>query len=370
MSSQSEPRKPEEIESDIHQTRARLDDTLHALEERFSPQQLMSDAFDYVRQGGANDFMANLGRTVKQNPVPVMLTGVGLGWLMISQRRAGRHSHSAAITTPTASTHAPAPSHIPPSARATATQSVGAGATTGAGTTTYGTDPATSVTPSPATPSVATPGVATPGVSTPGMKGDSHYDSGASHQKQGRSGAMKDRAHHMTDNVKGRAQHMTSTLRDKTANAKSSSRAAMHNMSHRAQDAGAQTTHFIQEHPIVAGALGIAIGAALGSLFPATRIENERMGGMRDKAMHKAAEAGEHQADKAQAKVHEKAEQAKSDAAASSHASEKSGGAGTMATPGTATPGDSTVTSPTTRPTPGGSASTDTDSGHPPSRGG
>ncbi|MCP1364871.1 hypothetical protein BIS06_06455, partial [Halomonas sp. BBD48] len=178
-------------------------------------------------------------------------------------------------------------------------RSVGASATgpetTGAGTTSTGKDPASvgaSATYSSATPPV---GEAPPE---------------ADHTGRGNSG--KEKARHMTDNVKGRAQSMGSSFRERASHARSGSRSAMRNAGYRAQGAGEQSLNFIQEHPIVAGAIGVAIGAALGSMFPSTRLENERVGRYRDRAVHKAAEAGRHQADMAQHKVHEKAEQAKS----------------------------------------------------------
>ena len=87
-------RSPEEIESEIHQVRERLDDTLTALEEKLSPQHLINDTFDYIRHGGANDFFANLGKSVKQNPLPATLSGIGLGWLMVSSTKQGHTNHS------------------------------------------------------------------------------------------------------------------------------------------------------------------------------------------------------------------------------------------------------------------------------------
>jgi hypothetical protein len=74
--------RPEEIESSIRQTRAEMDATLHALEERLTPGQLIDQGIDYLRHSGANEFVGNLGNSVKRNPVPVALVGIGLAWLM------------------------------------------------------------------------------------------------------------------------------------------------------------------------------------------------------------------------------------------------------------------------------------------------
>ncbi|GHA87308.1 DUF3618 domain-containing protein [Modicisalibacter luteus] len=301
MSEHTPRRSPEEIETDIYETRARLDDTLHELEARLSPQRLVDTAFDYVRQGGANDVMARVGRVVKRNPYPVVLTGIGLGWLAVSQYNAQRKTEQAHTNLPVRQSDANLPVAQPsmPVTDEPPRRSVGASATgpetTGAGTTSTGKDPA-SVGAS-ATYSSATPPV---GEAPPDIDDSSRRNAG------------KEKARHMTDNVKGRAQSMNNSFRERASSVRNGSQSAMRNAGARAQGAGTQSLNFIQEHPIVAGAIGVAIGAALGSMFPTTRVENERVGRYRDRAMNKAAEAGRQQADMAQHKVHEKAEQAKS----------------------------------------------------------
>ncbi|MEC9482440.1 MAG: DUF3618 domain-containing protein, partial [Halomonas sp.] len=88
--SQNQRRSPDEIEADIRETRSELDETLHELEDRFSRERMKQAAYDRVRGGGTNEFFANLGKTVKENPIPFLVTGVGLGWLMMAQRKAQR----------------------------------------------------------------------------------------------------------------------------------------------------------------------------------------------------------------------------------------------------------------------------------------
>ena len=53
------------------------------------------------------------------------------------------------------------------------------------------------------------------------------------------------------------------------------------------------------EQPLVLGALGFALGAALGAGLPPTAREDELMGEMRDEYVHKAKQVGEEQLDKA-----------------------------------------------------------------------
>ena len=74
---------PAELERDIDRTRASLGRTVDALERRLSPGELLDQALGMAREQGGQ-FAANLGRSVRNNPMPVILTGVGLAWMMAS----------------------------------------------------------------------------------------------------------------------------------------------------------------------------------------------------------------------------------------------------------------------------------------------
>ena len=75
----------ERIERDLEGTRSRLNQGLNELQEKVAPRQLAGDFVDYVRQSGGSEFAQNLMASVRRNPVPVVLVGVGLLWLMASQ---------------------------------------------------------------------------------------------------------------------------------------------------------------------------------------------------------------------------------------------------------------------------------------------
>lgn len=80
------------IEHDLEQTRVRLDATIDALQERFSPGQMLDQAIAWGREGGGAEFADNLMRTVRTNPMPVVLMGAGMAWLMASRPApAGSH---------------------------------------------------------------------------------------------------------------------------------------------------------------------------------------------------------------------------------------------------------------------------------------
>lgn len=75
-------RRPEEIQAEIRRTREQMDGTLSAIEQRFTPGQLVDQGLNYLRQSGGQEFVSNLGQQAKQNPLPVVLVGIGLAWLM------------------------------------------------------------------------------------------------------------------------------------------------------------------------------------------------------------------------------------------------------------------------------------------------
>ena len=84
-------RRPEEILAEIERTRTDMDATLSAIEHRLTPGQLVDQGIDYLRHSGANEFVANLGGSVKHNPLPVALVGIGLAWLMAAGKRPDEH---------------------------------------------------------------------------------------------------------------------------------------------------------------------------------------------------------------------------------------------------------------------------------------
>ena len=72
------------IERDLERTRSRMDNRLSELQERLSPGQIVDDLLGYFRGSEGGDFARNLMDSVRDNPLPAALTGIGLTWLMAS----------------------------------------------------------------------------------------------------------------------------------------------------------------------------------------------------------------------------------------------------------------------------------------------
>jgi Protein of unknown function (DUF3618) len=79
-------RDPEQLERAAERLRADLDRTLDALERKLQPSQLLDRSLAYLREHGA-DMAYSVGDSVRRNPVPVLLTVAGLGWLIASALR-------------------------------------------------------------------------------------------------------------------------------------------------------------------------------------------------------------------------------------------------------------------------------------------
>ncbi|MEZ4601096.1 MAG: DUF3618 domain-containing protein [Syntrophotaleaceae bacterium] len=72
-----------ELEGEIRTIRSEMDETLRALERRFSPGELLDRAIHRL-PGGPKEFANNLGSALRDNPLPATLTGIGIAWLMAS----------------------------------------------------------------------------------------------------------------------------------------------------------------------------------------------------------------------------------------------------------------------------------------------
>lgn len=101
----SHSNEPEAIRSDIDVTRQRMDDTMDALGNRLQPRHLLDEALGYLRGNSAegesrltrlrekmtsscDTAMHSVVDSVKQNPMPALMIGAGVAWMIYSSRRA------------------------------------------------------------------------------------------------------------------------------------------------------------------------------------------------------------------------------------------------------------------------------------------
>jgi len=81
------PDRAADIEFDIERTRDEMADTLQAIERKFSPNRLMDEVMQTMN---ATLTQSRVADVVRDNPLPLALVGLGLGWLALSSLRGER----------------------------------------------------------------------------------------------------------------------------------------------------------------------------------------------------------------------------------------------------------------------------------------
>ena len=76
----------EQLEREANATRADIDQTLAELRARISPQHIVDQATDYASKRMNGDVVGTLARHIADRPVPFLLVGAGLAWLMMASR--------------------------------------------------------------------------------------------------------------------------------------------------------------------------------------------------------------------------------------------------------------------------------------------
>lgn len=311
-------KSPEEIEREIATTRSEIDETIDALQEKVSPGQLVDQALGYVKEGGG-DFAANLGRAVRDNPVPLMLIGAGIGWMMVSGRSSDHRAYERVETDGTVTSYRYDPhsrSFYPASGQGAG--SLGRGTAERREATTYG--------------ATYDPGAATTGAGfgSSGTYGGSEDDSGSSRSTTDRA---KDAASNAKESLAGTGQkisqkagalrraagsrmsdarHTADEARHAAGERLSGAAAATQEQLHRAREraglyaerarhggARARETagQWMYDYPLVVGAAAVAVGAALAAAIPATRREHEVLGERSDAVKARARRLAQEQAD-------------------------------------------------------------------------
>ncbi len=78
----AEAAQPAELEREVAEQRDRIDKTIEAIQGKLTPGQLIDEGLEVVRN--ANGALGALGHTIRANPIPTALVGVGLLWLLLA----------------------------------------------------------------------------------------------------------------------------------------------------------------------------------------------------------------------------------------------------------------------------------------------
>ena len=61
-----------------------------------TPGRVVDQVIDYTRDSPAAEFFRNLGREVRENPMPLVVIGIGIAWLLLASNRTSRAAIAAA----------------------------------------------------------------------------------------------------------------------------------------------------------------------------------------------------------------------------------------------------------------------------------
>lgn len=254
----------EQLRAEIEDTRAEMSQTINEIQERLSPDNLMQQAKETVREATigkvervmdkvgetiadatepAREMMGRAGTTIKEtgmsvadgmrrNPIPVALIGLGLGMLMV-RRFTGRGNGYDYERMPRTSRNAQ--QHL--------------------STTRYGS----------------------------GQYGAGQYATSSESES--------------TDSAVDRVRETASDLADRSTT-------ALSNFGAKAKDSvsaiGSRCGKVLRENPLAMGAVAVAAGTAVGLALPSTRLESEYVGEASERLVDKAQEVARGAIDKVQ----------------------------------------------------------------------
>lgn len=83
-----------DIEREVEETRGRIDQTVEALREKVQQPKELFDEATRVMSGASNKVLTTAVEQLRENPIPVALIGLGIAWLAVAQTR---RTHSSGI---------------------------------------------------------------------------------------------------------------------------------------------------------------------------------------------------------------------------------------------------------------------------------
>lgn len=283
MSASSDPngRSAAEIERDVERSRARVTDTIEELRSRMSPGQIMDQVVDYAKTSGGAEFMRNLGGSVRDNPLPILLIGAGIGWLMLSRSSDRATGHEAGVRR---RLPPPEPEYLPDYDETGFGErgQFGDAARQGDGSTSFG---------------------ERVGRGAPAMRdrtahaaaGAGEAISDAASQASASAKGLAERTVAAAGSIAGKASDLTEGAARVGSSAVQQVRMHYHDardaVSGAARSAKSNWASMVEERPLLIGALGLAAGAVLGAVLPRTAAEDRVMGDVSDATLGKVKEA-------------------------------------------------------------------------------
>jgi ElaB/YqjD/DUF883 family membrane-anchored ribosome-binding protein len=306
---------PDVIRSQIARTRAQMSETVDQIQARLAPDQLKQQAQEAIREATlgkveemtmnverkARNWRSGLMHTIRENPIPSALVGIGLGWLMMSNKNGNDYAYyqeSDGRQYNGGSGYRPSYTHYPQaqwqepgrveSARMRAGEAV---------------DTAQERVGEAVGTAQARVGEA---VGTAQARVGEMVD-----QVQERSGELahdvRSQVQHTAENVSEQASNLTEQARARAEEMRFQTRMGVY----RAKRTFSDT---LQENPMAVGVAALAAGALIGLVLPSTPVEDQWLGETRDRVVEEAKDVAKDTAERVQ-HVAQKAQRAAVDEA-------------------------------------------------------
>jgi ElaB/YqjD/DUF883 family membrane-anchored ribosome-binding protein len=260
-----------EVEAEVEAQRSRLDETAHALKDKMTPGEVFDEASRAMGDAG-QQVLAKFIEQARRNPMPVALVGVGLVWLMKSSDRDdtadyGPRRRGLSSSLGDGMSHASSGLASAADAARERARGVGQGVKQGAQ-----------------------------------HLGEKAQDLGDGLARRAQD--LQDEAAGVVSQAKEKVSDMKDQIGDTLDHAREAGRSAVgkvnstaQNASRLAQDSGRWFGQVVDEvvhgEPLILGALGVAVGFAIGSALPRTSVEDQTLGPAHDKLMEKGREAAQ-----------------------------------------------------------------------------
>jgi len=230
----------DEIRADIERTRAEMDSTFDALDQKLTPSQLLAEAWRYTK-GGSSVGAGKLWSLARQHPLPATMIGVGLGWLLVERTRSkdsveSRFAGYDNLDVDYRSSYFD--EDLEKGRLASAASAVKDAA---------------------------------------GNAVDTIKDA---------AGTAREKVHDLTDTVKDRASELSETAHEKATQLRKKAKS-------QTRKAKTGFWQMMEENPLAIGAAVLTLGAIAGFSLPSTDKEDELLGETRDHLLDKAKETGQ-----------------------------------------------------------------------------
>lgn len=223
----------EHIEDEIERTRDEMASTLNAIERKLSPKQIMDQAVDTMRDLASDQ--SRVAQIVRDNPLPLALIGLGIGWLAVSGSMSRRSS-------------TPEGSYESMEGLAPAWGS--------------------------------------------GVESQTYGSAGSAEYTGSESRDIRDRASQLAGTARESVSRAADSTRGKVSEWSRQARTS-------ANQAAGRTREAYMDHPLTMGVVAALVGAAVGAMLPRSRVEAETLGQAAGDVMRQARQAGSDLVDKA-----------------------------------------------------------------------